>query len=583
MVLLAVIAVGAGTLYYVHGMAQGSSINAGLVNRARPHGVTYAEDRDKIRDKASTFMRSQQFDQFETLVKDLRTSNVKTDGGWSELGDAYSGADAGLKYVEQEQGVEAVHKLLTQWKKLKPDSLAEVVVEANYGITAAWEARGSGWASSVRESQWNVFHNEMLHARQALDEAGKITGVFDPQILAVRARIAKGLGPDRDDIKDIVGQAITKCPDYEPIYDNVAELLLPRWYGKPGDVERFAEDMAKKLPPPTGDIIYARIAMMVRGYEGKDFYKNSAFKYPRLLSAYKTLIKAYPNGASNRRELFFFAALAKDSDTSRQMLAEIGDKWPPARIESVWGSQGRFESYKAWAEGKGPDPDYVSPLEIAINEGNLDDVTSAVTHGADVNSTTSDGMTPLLAALYKHDDKISQYLAKHGANLLAASDGDIKVATAALTEGSTEVLKMCLDAGQPLNGPVTPPGWTLMHVAAYRNSMTGAEFLLSQPGIEVDSKLPHGNTPLYLAAEANNVDMARLLVKHGADVNSKDQSLICPLHIAAYKGNVEMIRFLLEAGANPDVKSDCNISPLETAERNHQADAIKVLQNARKI
>ncbi len=64
-----------------------------------------------------------------------------------------------------------------------------------------------------------------------------------------------------------------------------------------------------------------------------------------------------------------------------------------------------------------------------------------------------------------------------------------------------------------------------------------------------------GRTATYLAAEAGNSEILKMLIAHGANVNASDIfSQTTPLTQAVENGHVEAVKLLLEAGANKDVK-----------------------------
>jgi ankyrin repeat protein len=59
-----------------------------------------------------------------------------------------------------------------------------------------------------------------------------------------------------------------------------------------------------------------------------------------------------------------------------------------------------------------------------------------------------------------------------------------------------------------------------------------------------------GSTPLHIAAWAESVVLARLLIEHGADVTARNEEGLTPLHFAVLEGTVELARLLVEHGAD---------------------------------
>lgn len=61
-----------------------------------------------------------------------------------------------------------------------------------------------------------------------------------------------------------------------------------------------------------------------------------------------------------------------------------------------------------------------------------------------------------------------------------------------------------------------------------------------------------GVTALYIACEAGNVELAKLLIKHGADVNLPVSWQRTPLYAANKAGYADIVKLLLDNGANPN-------------------------------
>ncbi|CAN7573578.1 ankyrin repeat domain-containing protein [Mesorhizobium sp. LjRoot246] len=76
-----------------------------------------------------------------------------------------------------------------------------------------------------------------------------------------------------------------------------------------------------------------------------------------------------------------------------------------------------------------------------------------------------------------------------------------------------------------------------------------------------------GVTALYIACEAGNVDLAKLLINRGADVNLPVSWQRTPLYAANKGGYADIVKLLLDNGANPNHLAKAQ-TPLHVAAEN---------------
>ena len=99
-------------------------------------------------------------------------------------------------------------------------------------------------------------------------------------------------------------------------------------------------------------------------------------------------------------------------------------------------------------------------------------------------------------------------------------------------------------------------------------------FLLKQPGIQIDASNTADETALMLAANANDLPSANLLIEAGASVNRPNWT---PLHYAASKGHTEMMRLLIDNDAYIDSESPNGTTPLMMAAYYATPKAVKLM------
>jgi ankyrin repeat protein len=174
-----------------------------------------------------------------------------------------------------------------------------------------------------------------------------------------------------------------------------------------------------------------------------------------------------------------------------------------------------------------------APVADAAMRGDLAEVRSLLSAGADVNAAHGDGMTAL-----------------HW----AAEGGDAELAEVLLVAGAKV-------------GAVTRLGeYTPLHIASRRGRIDVARQLL-EAGAAVDAVTSTGAvTALHFAAASGVVDVVTALLDHGAKIDAVETARgQTPLMFAASAGRTQAVRALLGAGADPTVTSAVVDIPAQAA------------------
>jgi ankyrin repeat protein len=127
--------------------------------------------------------------------------------------------------------------------------------------------------------------------------------------------------------------------------------------------------------------------------------------------------------------------------------------------------------------------------------------------------------------------------------------------------------------GMDPNTP-TEKGEPALVFAVRSGAPKSVAFLLKQPGIRVDATNTADETALMLAANANDLVSANLLIEAGASINRPNWT---PLHYAASKGHTAMMRLLIENDAYIDAESPNGTTPLMMAAYYASPMAVKLM------
>ena len=101
---------------------------------------------------------------------------------------------------------------------------------------------------------------------------------------------------------------------------------------------------------------------------------------------------------------------------------------------------------------------------------------------------------------------------------------------------------------------------------------------LIQEQADINEPQVDGTTALHWAVQADDIDMARMLLDAGADTAARNRAGAPAILPAAVNGSAEMLTLLLAAGTDPDMTvSATGDTPLMLAARTGNADAVQVL------
>jgi len=186
-------------------------------------------------------------------------------------------------------------------------------------------------------------------------------------------------------------------------------------------------------------------------------------------------------------------------------------------------------------------------LHIASHRGFSKLVNALIeTCGANVNSQTSDGTTPLISAILADRPEVVDTLLRHGADMNMTNNRHESPLHIACSTGSPKMVAMLL--AQPnirINAPDSG-GDTPLLIACVGNSSKVVELLLADPNIQVNQANTNGITPLIYSCRAEDDKIVRMLLAHPSiDVNKAMNNGSSPLMAACYSGYPEIVRMLL--------------------------------------
>lgn len=184
-------------------------------------------------------------------------------------------------------------------------------------------------------------------------------------------------------------------------------------------------------------------------------------------------------------------------------------------------------------------------LSLCCERGCHDMVQWLIDRGADVNARSNDGVTPLLCAVSHSHASVSmpapiQVLDAHSNSSLPRPSSHSCVVEQLLSQGQCDINARCTAEK------------TALHAAAEADSVDITRLLLASgaSAAAVDSM---GRTPLALAAQLGHVAAVRTLTCCHGSINSTNNTGMTALHWAVAGRHIECVRAILQADTDTSV------------------------------
>ncbi|MCH7987876.1 MAG: DUF4034 domain-containing protein [Planctomycetes bacterium] len=291
-------------------------------------------------------LAEKKYDALEAIGKRIREKKEKFRNGDAMLVTFYqrlghADKEAMAKVTDQEW--KARLQQLAAWTKAKPKSrTAKMVLSSVYAGYAGY-ARGTDWANNVPDAAFRAYEIRKKKAREILLQVEKDFPKNNPAVYASLIGGASESGDTRKTMDRWLRQSIAIDPTYQPTIRAMAVLLMPRWQGAPGELEKFADEVVQLTKHACGSMMYATIVQQMSWYEMSATFDSFAFSWEKTRQGYRDLEKLYPKSREHLDRFCYLAAQSGDRKTAYSLMQRIGDDY---RI-SQWGSSTRFQNWRA--------------------------------------------------------------------------------------------------------------------------------------------------------------------------------------------------------------------------------------------
>ena len=300
----------------------------------------FRDEMDAYRKNVSQLFADSDFDALDALADKARTTKARfpANGEW-QIMEFYLAMDCRKK--DPESTWQLHDDTLKKWVAAKPQSVTALMAQASFLTKYAWRARGDDYGDKVTADGWRLFRERLERAQSALTLAEGLKQKC-PMWWRNQMVVALGMDWDRGKFEKLYAEAKAFDPDFIAYDIRLAQYLMPRWHGEPGDWEAAAEREISR--PGLGLEGYARVVMEQVGYY-ENIFRDSKASWPKTRDGLEEMRRKYPewHGLANMYALL--ACLAGDRPTAQKLFTEIG-----LQIElGAWYSKWNFIRYWKWA------------------------------------------------------------------------------------------------------------------------------------------------------------------------------------------------------------------------------------------
>jgi hypothetical protein len=213
-----------------------------------------------------------------------------------------------------------------------------------YEISAAWDARGTGWANSVTDEGWRGMYQHLAQARDHLVKAYELHPNY-PEPADEMITVALGAG-DRLNVttRDWFDKAVKAQFDYYGAYNRYLYTLWPRWNGSHPEMFQFGLEclQTQRFDTYVPYKLWYAVQEINRDTDAKDF---AILKIPEVQVALWQLFTTMGDkvGGKEPRDVYPSTLVAikwrvGDYAAAARLMDKLGDRLDPAG----------FNAFRTW-------------------------------------------------------------------------------------------------------------------------------------------------------------------------------------------------------------------------------------------
>lgn len=309
----------------------------------KDRAIEVYKQRQQITDDWSAKLKAKDFSALSKEAERLRAHDAYFADGKSYQQTFYETLQNAIYVIPEHE----YYAGLESWRYEFPRDPTPDILFARWYFENAEQARGTAYIAKVTKSQYEDYSAWNQRALDVLKKTLKAhRNLSDPY--AYEALILASVSqPDAiKRISDAFLRGVKQRPDALNLYTTYANFTQPKWFGRPGAMEGFAEWAAQKTAQQWGDWVYTLVATVAARTNLPEVYRGLyQFDWPRIAKGYADRHQRYPLNHYEVSQLCWFAVTYGDRPTTRRLLSIMNGNWS----RFVWRNEENFRRAEQWA------------------------------------------------------------------------------------------------------------------------------------------------------------------------------------------------------------------------------------------
>ncbi len=219
-------------------------------------------------------------------------------------------------------------------------------------------------------------------------------------------------------------------------------------------------------------------------------------------------------------------------------------------------------------------------IKSPIAESRIDMIKLLIDNKANINYSDDDGFTPLNIAIESGDMELTKFLITNGANVNSLMQDGVSLIGYAIAQNNMDLLQILIENGANVNYTGGDSWADTPLQTASRLGLDNVVRILLTRNADINAVDMNGNTALHTAALNSQLSVVKLLLEKNPNLDIQNKVGNTALHLAVISGNIDIVGELVFKGANTKIRNDDGKYPRDIARANNSAAIFEVLREA---